>query len=576
MALVRSIANAVLCLLIGAAIMLAILPPLPAFAVNDCTDPAYVRAFDPRLAGRRCSEIARIPIRWSGGIAHFRVLKTDDAPTESGVNATAWIRESAGRIGAAMDQMGALTIDDPTIMLTNLTYTTSSGASAWALVLGRQPYAGQCLAIAFRMGSDYDAELAKFVLSHEMFHCVQYATWPGSLASSGRDWWVEGAAEYFAHLAVPGTHYQDAFVRQFEERALTTSILDLSYHNVVFFSWLGGRSGPPGVKSFIDQVSRGRNREDYRRLAESALSPDVWKDFATAFVGNDIRLPGSSNTIGADWGRLPRHSTAEGTEFRLTAEPLVVLGAILQFTPAAKFRTHVESTPYGATREPGGEPWRPLPELIDLPCNQEWDYFIAATSANSRGAHVTIRANMVGRPRECTTCAAPATARRESCVVGTWRYVAPPRVCEKLIRLAKANNTAEHQTFMTECNTGQTTITFSADGSVSGEVTGSRQVTRTTTPGGTTTIVTKFNPRGTAGWSTSAGTLEFCGAKGTLNGSTTLSIRGVTKEVPANQPFGPANGRVQYTCTAGELRLRGEALASWLIDLNEMTLTRGR
>ncbi len=566
-----------MCLLIGAAIMFAILPPLPAFAVNDCTDPAYVRAFDPRLAGRRCSEIARIPIRWSGGVAHFRVLATDDVRTDRRTNtAIAWIREAAGRMGAAMDQMGGLRLDDPTIMLTNLPRPVIGGVTAWAFTLGVQPYAGQCLVTGFPLGDLVTENLAVYQFSHEIFHCIQRATWPGTIGASGSGWWREGSAHYFAELTIPGTRFADGPVARFESGALSTSLLDFSYENVVFFSWLGGRSGPPAVKAFIDRVAPGRSRDAYRAIAAGALSPDQWKDFATAFVGNDIRLPGTARTIGADWGALPRFSTASGAEIPLRADPLVVLGAVVQFTPSAKFRTRVAGTPYGATREPVSEPWRPFPDLVDVPCNQEWDYFIAGMSARAEGADVTIRANMVGRPRDCTTCASPATARREACVVGTWRYVAPPRVCEKLIRLAKANNTAEHQTFMTECNTGQTTVTFSADGSVSGEVTGSRQVTRTTTPAGTTTIVTKFNPRGTAGWSTSAGTLEFCGAKGTLNGSTTLIIGGVTQEVPANQPFGPANGRVQYTCTAGELRLRGEALASWLIDLNEMTLTRGR
>ena len=122
---------------------LVFITPGPALAVNDCSDAAYVRSFDARLAGRRCEEIARIPIRWRGGIAHFRVLKTDDAPVGSGENATAWIRAAAARIAVAMDQMGGLRIADPTIMITNLDQTTSTGRRVWALVLGRQPYPGQ-------------------------------------------------------------------------------------------------------------------------------------------------------------------------------------------------------------------------------------------------------------------------------------------------------------------------------------------------------------------------------------------------------------------------------------------------
>src|SRR6185295_1707414 len=112
---------------------------------------------------------------------------------------------------------------------------------------------------------------------------------------------VEGTAEYFAHLAIPGTHYHDGIVAGFARQVRSTSLLDMAYEDVVFFSWLGGAHGAPAVKHFIDIVSPGRDRASYRANAETALRPSDWKDFATAFIGNDIRLPGWAATGGADW-----------------------------------------------------------------------------------------------------------------------------------------------------------------------------------------------------------------------------------------------------------------------------------
>src|SRR6185436_13594355 len=141
MARTRWFPVAVRLLVLSAVMLMVAPPPHPALAVNDCSDAAYITSFDPRLAGHRCTEVERIPIRWSGGVAHFRVLKTDDATLDATGRAKEWIREAAGRIGSAMDQMGGLTVNDPTVLITNLAYESPSGSlgGAWAATLVNQP-----------------------------------------------------------------------------------------------------------------------------------------------------------------------------------------------------------------------------------------------------------------------------------------------------------------------------------------------------------------------------------------------------------------------------------------------------
>ena len=69
-------------------------------------------------------------------------------------------------------------------------------------------------------------------IAHEMFHCVQYASLsPEQMATygAGGDWWIEGSAEYFANLTLPGRNYHPDLIEAFQSRATSTSLLDFTY-----------------------------------------------------------------------------------------------------------------------------------------------------------------------------------------------------------------------------------------------------------------------------------------------------------------------------------------------------------
>ncbi len=439
------------------AICIAGSAPEPATAVNDCSDANYVRSFNPSLAGRRCHEVMRIPIRWSGGTAWFRVLALDDVRAGFQVNQTvAWLREVAGGIGNAMDQMGGLQIDDPTIMITNLPPPIVGNVSAWAYVLPTQPHPGQCLAIVFAFDQTYEPGVAQLVLSHELFHCIQFKSWPGSLQASGRDWWVEGSAEYFARLAAPLARIRNNVVSDFVRQATSTSLLDMSYSNVVFFSWLGGARGAPAVKRFLDTVAPGRDRLSYRAYAEAALSTNDWKAFATAFVGGDtIRLPGTSDTIGADRSALPRHQLDNGADLHLRAEALVVLGGVLVFHDARAHLPRATSTgPYGASWD--GRSWADLPEAVAAGCDQEPTFFIAAMSASAAGQsiHVTDTAQDV----ECHGRRDAGHGTGARCLVGAWQMT-PETLTRNVRQVVCSRNVQSCQ-----LNGGRLRLTFDSAG----------------------------------------------------------------------------------------------------------------
>jgi hypothetical protein len=388
-----------------------------AYAVHSCSDPNYVRTFDARLSGRICTEVTRVPIRWSGGVAYFRILATDDVEARRSNIVVSWIRDEAGRIAAAMSQMGGLQLEDPTLMISNLSEPMVMGQPALALVLAVQPYAGQCLGNIYEFDARSDELRFKFIVGHEIFHCVQRATWPGSLdTTSDRNWWVEGSAEYFANLANPGTNFGGRFVSAFESRALSTSLLDLSYEDLVFFSWLGERSQPRGVRAFLEAVSPGRSRDAYRANAETALGPSEWKNFAVAAMTDTIHLPGSTNGVGVNWSTIPRH-TLGGGELHLSTGSLTILGAVLIAAPPGLHHLHAIATPqlYGASEDinsPTG--WNELPETLDA-CRTEHQIYLAAMTAAASGQQIRVQDRV---DHDCEE--RPGGGPGSGSLVGTW------------------------------------------------------------------------------------------------------------------------------------------------------------
>ena len=176
----------------------------PARAVVDCgLNPSAIAA-DPRLAGLTCEEITVVPIRWRGGEAHMRVLRASDADVERGVNATAWIRETARNVGSALEQLGGdYRLGEVTVVITALSRPMFGSAPAYAFA-SHELGSATCIVPVYPPDAGIEAETAdaRFTLAHELFHCVQHATWPTGITREG-SWWLEGSAEYFANVAFP-------------------------------------------------------------------------------------------------------------------------------------------------------------------------------------------------------------------------------------------------------------------------------------------------------------------------------------------------------------------------------------
>lgn len=543
-----------------AASLAAALFATPASATNECATPGFAASFDRRFTG--CEEITRIPIRWSGHSTEIVVLKTDGLDIDERSNeAIARLRETAGRVGAALTEMGGdFELDTVFVMLTE-ERSAVNGAEAYANSYDPR-YPDQCHVSVFIGSTGREADYVTFVMAHELFHCVQMGTWEEGMLISNNEWWVEGAAEYFANLAFPATRHSAGMVAEFHERSADTALTRLDYANVVFFSWVDQRFGPRHVRAFIEDVAPADGDEASRAAAEAALSADQWLDFAKDYVGGEIQLPGGVS-VGP-----PTEMPSQSADAPLTliGSPLVIARAKMNFDPG-RYENSIERTGGpNAARHDGA--WGALPARLDLACEQNGEFIFAAMSAGAAGTETVITPTRT-EERACAPCAAAARPSRNACLVGTWAFSGHQDFCSTFAARLTANGAT-----VLECIPGAGEVTFAANGAATSSETGQHIVVRMSSG---TMMQIDQQVQSSGRWQTNGGAIELCEATSTLSGTQVISSGTQTRTQPVNQTAPVASARATFTCSPTTLTITTMNTPGGFLGIGpEMVLRRRR
>lgn len=381
-----------------------------ALAFGDCANTAYMQTFDERLTTTTCDVVGTVDIRWSGGSAHMRVVKPHGSPSDLDSAMMGRARELAARVGAAMDQIGNVSIADVTVFLTDL--RPPDGELAHTDVQRRPGLARECAIAFYKQRAGMRVEEFVFTYAHELYHCVQFRTWPAQMAAAAASnawWWVEGSAEYFAHLAQPGTGESDGFVQQFDTRSPTDSILEMDYQNLVFFSWLGQTQGPSAVGSFSRSMATGGGGGAQLAALQSAVPSDKWLDFEKAYLDRRITLPGGRAfvTTPATGAKTDIYTS---TERPIPIRPYVVARETLVFKRGHKYLITFSGRPDDVRiqwAKAQGSDWATPPTEVD-PCDGDETFRVVwGSTRSSSGGTMKVRAQ-----EHRTVC---------NCLVGTWQ-----------------------------------------------------------------------------------------------------------------------------------------------------------
>ena len=255
----------------------------PADEFAECMRPGYLSYFDDRLTPQMCEEVHVTQINWRGGHAIMRAIRLSSSPMTDSAGFIRDIDAAAAAIGRAMDrmQLGSGSLPTVTVLFSNYASpprprdnTFRKGAY---IAAASDIIRGECPVGYFKLREGGDSDKFVFTLAHEVFHCIQFNTWPDFLDEG---WIQEGTAEYFAYLAKPD--YRADFIAEFDNTIQGTALPRLVYPAVAFWLWMGHQDGPTTVRDFIPAATTDM---------EAQIPADRWLDFGKAYFDGTIKMP---------------------------------------------------------------------------------------------------------------------------------------------------------------------------------------------------------------------------------------------------------------------------------------------
>jgi len=393
---------------------------------GDCADTAYVRQFDERLVGDGfgCTELDRLTVATEEGPRDIRVVQGFNADWAIDPAFPEQVRAGVRAFAEALPRLGGFRLEPVTVLLVDdlpprHDYREGIGEEdepAHASSAGD----GECRVTVYPLVAMDDAFI-RFALAHELFHCVQFATVREKMASStnrgtaGGGWWIEGTADWFADLAVPGTGVLAGRASDFDADASSLPLHSRSYDAVVFFAWLGSARGPASVVPFLRAMAASAGEGSQEAAMRSALDSAGWKAFLATYLARDIR-DSAGNVIVSPREDGPTWRFEDTRDERITARPFTIQRSTASL---ACGRWNLSVAPdgdvIGLDRPFGGGSWGDLPAEIDASTAGDGDRDIGAMRIGS-GDGITLAA---GKMSGCGDCA--GLRETDACLVGTWR-----------------------------------------------------------------------------------------------------------------------------------------------------------
>lgn len=147
---------------------------------------------------------------------------------------------------------------------------------------------------------DMSREALEFTLAHEMFHVVQDKVHP-SINQCESSWWVEGTAEWFANLAVPGQDDSRLFLSRWDDAVKGLRLIDIDYPAVAFWFWAAELNGPT-YPLHLARLGEAALAEPGAIAAQ--MSAEAWSNLMFVHLTDALAFPdGRSARIAPDPGR---------------------------------------------------------------------------------------------------------------------------------------------------------------------------------------------------------------------------------------------------------------------------------
>lgn len=110
----------------------------------------------------------------------------------------------------------------------------------------------------------------KQVVAHELAHCFHGDTFPAEFPAVDAAWWDEGLAEYWSNtvpMYAKNNLEHRARLPEFDPSELSSTVLDRSYANFIFFQQMANSYTNQGILALIRSLPDGGGTKDEQRAA---------------------------------------------------------------------------------------------------------------------------------------------------------------------------------------------------------------------------------------------------------------------------------------------------------------------
>jgi hypothetical protein len=535
-----------------------------------------------------CAVIEELRIRHSGGATS--VFLGHDGGVNSRERALAMrslLLTVVEVIEARMRSLGAVTLPN-TVHVIAVSHRHPAGANARtsSQLFRRLTASNDCPIVIYPSGETTDAAKRR-ILAHELFHCIQFDTWPEQTREEeASSWWREGSAEWFEDWAFPGDWADSSLalsVQRFEEHCETMALHEQHYANIVLFGWLH-QQGLPTLVSFVGRLAReGEPAEEGLRRA---LPASAYNRFAQDYVDDQIELPSGWRVIGSRRPLTPAGTTtgepdADPDIDHPAPQAFTIVRKTVRFAPgeyAPDGKLGEEKSVFSDAR---GR-WTPLPERLVVACGENREFRIVGMPVEASPTTVKIKPR-TSKAVQCGECGATGgDVRRAGCVVGFWRLERGAD-CGWLSGPGFSAGGATVTPLV--CEPGEAEARFNRDGSFDGELRNLLRRVRVDFPSrrgsqpAQMMLETKITlAKGAGLWRADEETRSLRLCSTTTTGFGTMRMSGeegatgmpIDRETPMS--FGPVEQiDVEYTCAGDRMTItvppRGPAMQPFTIDL---------